>query len=169
MNFISRLRSLFVLTIGIFLLTSLFSTVRAQQTHNPKFSTTVRVGVSEGSERHLITSYIGRELRSLGDVRIVEEHAEWELKILPMVGAHKKIVILTVVILKPFDIRDRITFDILPEEYKDICIEATSNLHYFLDLRMWTGTYEELRSICEDIITYFDSKYLEQSRKFYEE
>jgi len=170
MNFLSRLHSLFLPAIGIFLLTSLFPVVHAQQMFDQEFSAAVMVKVNAKKKNNesLIISYINRELRSLGDVRIVEENADWELRISCMSSVYASSVILNVVILTPFDITNDIMFEILPGEYKDLCIEATSNLHYFVDAVVIESS-QELRNICEKIVTYFDSNYLNKLRKMHRE
>ena len=172
MNFLSRLHSLFLPAIGIFLLTSLFPVVHAQQTVKAEFHTTVKLKVSaDKSIEHLITSYIKRELRSLGDVRIVEkyEDAMWQLELLGIEaeirGGYQTGVVLTVLILRPF--HNQPLLRVLPEEYRHRCNIATSGLHYFCNQWLRTGSSEDLRRICEKIVADFDSKYLEESRKMY--
>ncbi|GAH41599.1 unnamed protein product, partial [marine sediment metagenome] len=57
--------------------------------------------------KNKIRSYLSRELRSLGDVSIVDEHPDWEISIIALEvrrSGYKHGVSMSVLILSPFDL-----------------------------------------------------------------
>jgi len=78
-------------------------------------------------------------------------------------GGYKSGVILSVVILSPFD--NQMVSEMLQEKYKEYGADLTKSLYWYPDHWLWVGSNDHLRSLCVDLIADFDSKILEESRK----
>lgn len=149
-----------------------FSGARAESGGGTQFSAKVQVSVSaEEAIRGQVESYVKRELRSLRDVTIVDEGADWELSILAMEvstkGGYKSGVIISAVILRPFD--NQMVSALLEEKYKETGAHLTEGLYRYPDHWLRTGSTDQLRSLCVEIVADFDSQHLEKSRKLYRE
>jgi hypothetical protein len=70
-----------------------------------RFKVKVTVQADEGIQNS-VSSYLNRELRSLGDVDIVDNNPEWELRVLGgelhSIGGYKSGVVLSTIIITPF-------------------------------------------------------------------
>jgi hypothetical protein len=112
-----------------------------------QFPAKVRVTVS-GDENIMksVTSFISRELRSLSDVELVENHPEWIIDIIVFefkVGS-KPCVASSAIIYSRSD------------------LQAGGNPDHRLSL----CPLNELEKDCKEIVVIFDTKHLEKSRKF---
>ena len=120
--------------------------------------------------RGKVTSCISRELRSIGDVEIVDKEADWILMVVryPIRAGKKHLGDgLAVTVLKEFDksaMENYMRQLSGEEEYKEGIRDITSNLTKFRDLIVLAGSKESLKSRCEKLVAVFDSKYLEHDR-----
>jgi len=155
------------------ILISLFGNVaRAESGSANQFHAKVQVSVSANDNiKGQVESYIKRELRSLQDVTLVDEGADWELSILAMEvstkGGYKSGVIISVVILSPFN--NQIVSGMLQEKYKELGTNLTKGLYWYPDHWLRAGPVDQLRSLCVELIADFDSQQLEESRKQHRE
>ncbi|WJW76086.1 hypothetical protein QVG61_03055 [Thiohalobacter sp. IOR34] len=145
---------------------------RAAQGSANQFSAKVKVTVSaDDNIKGQVESYIKRELRSLQDVTLVDEGADWELSILAMEvstkGGYTSGVILSVVILSTFN--NQMVSGMLQEKYKELGTNLTKGLYLYPDHWLRAGADDQLRSLCIKLIADFDSEKLEESRKQYRE
>ncbi len=160
------------LLVGMALLISTTTSTTAETRDFPPFSTKVCVMVgAEDYIRGKIDSYIKRELRSLSDVTLVDEGADWKLSILAMEpstrGGGKGGVVISWVILKPFN--NQWLSTLFQDGYKELGLTLTDGLCREEDHLLKVGPSEELRSMCEEMVADFDSDYIEPERKSYRE
>lgn len=145
---------------------------RAESGSAKQFSAKVQVSISANeSIKSQVDSYIKRELRSLQDVTLVDEGADWELNILAMEAStkagYKSGVILSVVIISPFN--NQIVSEMLQDKYKEFGTTLTKGLYRDPDHWLRTGPNDQLRSLCVELIADFDSKIVEEARRQYRE
>jgi hypothetical protein len=158
--------------LAILVLFGVSATSVCAESDRKRFSATVNVSVSASDDiKGQVESYIKRELRSLQDVSLVDEGGEWQLSILAMEvstkGGHKSGVILSVVILTPFN--NQLISSMFEEEYRDFGTNFTEGLYLYPEHGVRVGSNEELRSLCFELVADFDSKHLEKSRKQHRE
>jgi hypothetical protein len=132
----------------------------------------VKVSVSaDNNIKGQVESYIKRELRSLQDVTLVDEGADWELSILAMEistkDGYKSGVVISAVILRLFD--NQMISVMLQEKYRELGINLTNNLYWYSGHWLRAGSNDKLRSLCVELIAHFDSEELEVGRKLHRE
>ena len=149
----------------IFILSST-SVATAQESELPKFRVKVFVSADENIEGK-IKSYINRELRSLGDVELVDDDSEFELEIVAieqMTESGNKVgIVLSTVISTKYDNWYLLT--LVPASKKEELDKQTANLYFFPDHWVKTGPTRSLRKLCNEIVADFDTKHLENIRK----
>ena len=167
--------------LGYLFLTSLIcvllgsAPIRAEQKGYPKYSTKVRLVVAseDTSLKAEATSYLSRELRSLGDVIIVDKDAEWELKVVALKllyenGKGYDGYVISMVVLKAFreDVMNLMLkmFSIEDNAKKNI-IGLTSGLSKWKANWVVIEPPNNLRRGCEGLVAIFDSQHLEEDRK----
>lgn len=133
-----------------------------------KYSARVQVEVHAGEQTSTIASYLKRELRSLGDVEIVENNSEWLIRIraeelLYENGVKAGAIAVSTVIVRPFDNRSFSRF--LQPKYKDVGSYFTSGLVSFYGQKLMLGPTSNLQEVCRNIIADFDSGILDGERK----
>lgn len=133
----------------------------------PQWKVKVTVSADE-SIKNSVSSYLNRELRSLGDVDIVDNNPEWQLSILggelETAGGRKTGVVLSTVILTPFNSKILLSQQLKPE-YKDKALQMTSQLFWYPEHWLRIGPADSLQTLCKEIIAAFDTKYLEEQRR----
>ena len=160
---------MFVLFFVCFCLSPL--TVQAQKKEPGKFSTTVKVKVSADENiKGRIESYLKRELRSLGDVTVVDEKPSWEICLVALeqhdVEGEVTSVVLSVVILTPLP-ADLLGWVLKLNAEQVDYISRIGCFHYRAHW-LKTGPPKGLKDICEGIIADFDSEHLESVREQYQ-
>lgn len=140
----------------------------ATGTNSSQYSAKVKVQVTASDNiKGSVSSYINRELRSLGDVELVEENPEWIINILAMelqtVGGHKSGVAVSTVIINTFN--NQLLSDWFQPEFKNVGIQVTSGLAWYPDQWLNVGSSDGLQKLCKGIVADFDTKYLEEDRK----
>ena len=149
--------------------------VQAEQKEIPKYQERVNLIVSgDQNIKGEVTSYITRELRSLNDVIIVDENADWQISILAMEaitkGSYKGGIALSVVILRPFNNNILKPFiGKLTADQSNLIDALTSFLYRYEEHWLRIGSPDDLKSICQGIVADFDSKHLEKSRRLYQQ
>jgi hypothetical protein len=136
---------------------------------NEKFR--VKLLVKSAEHSAAVTSYIGRELRSLNDVVMVEEHANYVISILVLQlrnrnGTNAGIAFSTM-ILEPYD--KSFLLKSLDAKTKPF-VEAHMG-EVYRHPRQWinTGGNEDLQNIAKEIVADFDGQILEADRKLFRE
>ena len=135
------------------------------------YETTVSISVSADKNiENKIKSYIGRELRSLGDVVITDENPDWILDIAAIEIKNKNNfltgIALSEVILKPF--RNKLIKHLVSSKAKKEVDIMTSDLYFFETHSLRLGTPDGLRDICNSIVADFDSNKLNPDRLFWQ-
>ena len=95
----------FKILFGFLLILIMLSNAQAQL---QKFQARVKLIITADKNiKGEVTSYLTRELRSLRDVNIVEENADWVVSVITsetkLKGGYKVGVVFSTVILKPFN------------------------------------------------------------------
>ena len=168
--------------------------VPAQETDLPKFSTTVRLIVrGEEDLQPRIKSYIGRELRALGDVEVVDATADWHIRIVALEGRYvsgKKAgdTVLSLVIARMqaewlswrlpvfgSDFHSDGTYEAASPRIKDLILNANTfedmlrpwlpHLCVIASQKVLTCETDELKEVCESIVIEFDTDVLQFERK----
>ena len=128
-----------------------------------------------------LRSYISRELRSLGDVLIVNEDPDYELIILSMdakTGGESVGYVISGLILQTFDIEGFVmtaSLFISDEKAKEALKESllksfdlwTNNIYENPSNLVRTTPIDGLKSACQKIVTDFDTDYLERGREIH--
>ena len=114
-----------------------------------------------------LSSYMRKELLSLNDVELVDEKPEWEINVtaseLRTVSGYKVGVAVSTVIITHYD--NQMLSDFFQQKFKDTGLEMTSKLYLHPEQRLDIIPPDDLYKICRDIVEYFDTKYLDESRK----
>jgi hypothetical protein len=144
----------------------------ASGTSDSHFSARVRVTVTaDESIKGMVSSYLNRELRSLGDVELVDDNPEYEIRFLAVetksLSGQKTGVAFSVITSEYFD-NQSISFTFQPK-YKEMGLRATAGLEHNLDHRMEMGSTSELEKICKEIVADLDAKTLGESRRSFRE
>jgi len=160
------------LLLAIILILVFGNTARAESGGANQFSATVQVLVSaDDNIKGQVESYIKRELRSLQDVTLVDEGADFVLHVVAMeiftTNGYKRGVVLSVLILSSFNSQS-ISW-ILKDEYKELGASLTKDLYRYSEHSLRSGSNDQLRSLCVELIADFDSEKLEEIRKQYRE
>jgi hypothetical protein len=142
---------------------------------NDKLQFGVRVMIQGGGDlREIITSYINRELRSRGDVVIVDENEGFVMKILALeiksMGGYPHGVSLTVVGLMPYNIESIVGLLVNEkdkEKYKELVRNMTPQLYEFVFYRARVCPTAQLEQTCQEMIAAFDSEVLEPRREIW--
>jgi len=143
----------------------------------PKFSARVQVDLQCGDEimRSDMSSYINRELRSLGDVTVVDTEPQWTLHIIAYEmktkGGQPTGVAVSLVVTssgKQFaeDVADVLKRAGAAETTIKLVTEDISSMVRYGDHLLQTGLRSGLKGICESNVSTFDSRTLEPARKF---
>ena len=153
----------------------------------PKYSTTVKLNITAGKEiTNEVYSYISRELRSIGDVKLVEDNPDWVIQV--VAGQAKNntgnIGLAFSVVVERKMYRAPMLFEIVkavlginPKELKEtkyINLEKaiiTMTADYNSEVRAhWLrldGT-EYVQRICKGIVADFDTEHLKIEREMHE-
>jgi len=128
----------------------------------------IKVNVSgDPSIKTLVSSYLNRELRALGDVELVNNNADWSMSIIcaqtESIGGYPSSVLLSVVITELYP--NAAIVSMLPTESKQPGDEITSNLYLARDHWVRSGSQGNLQEICSKIVADFDTLYLEKERQ----
>ena len=146
---------------------------RANLRDQLKYSTTVELVCSTGTDElgyvyveNEVRSYISRQLRSLGDVEIVEKDGEWLIEVLILPNTNKAGVLmgffLSVVISKPFPLRGyRSLFD---EKAYKILEETATGLVWNSAHRAHGGAPDDLQAMSRSLVANFDTMQLQPDR-----
>ena len=187
-NIIYASTFLILLLAAVLLPNSIFGN---EKTEIPKFSTTVQLSIAASDEiNNLVNSYLSRELRSLGDVKLVEDDPEWIIDIIACQAKDRTGyvggVVFSVVIEKRYrlpvelllsTVRSafRITsndWDKLKEVRQSLegAFTEIDNACNFKDLvhhKLRTGNSRDLQSICQEIVADFDAEHLKKQREIF--
>lgn len=136
----------------------------------PPFSGRVSVSVNANENiKGEIESYISRELRSLGDIIVTDNNPRWVLNIVALEvstkGGYKSGVLLSIVILEPFD--SSLLMDLVGDknkQNKQLIYVMTLDLYSFSGHWLRVGAPEDLRKICNAIVADFDTEYIKPAR-----
>ena len=157
-----------------------------------EYTTSVRLEISASEEiENQIYSYFSRELRSLGDVELVEDNPEWIIHIVALQAkdrtGYSGGVIFSVVIEKVYEIhvKDlllvvRGIFKINDDDWKELKEKRQSleklftviitdnnvrdNIRDLVHHSLRTDKIENTHSLCKEIVADFDAELLKKER-----
>lgn len=138
--------------------------------HSAPFHFRIEVSVSAKSNdvRDRVSSYLDRELRSLGDVALVDDHPSYEIEVVALKIKNRNGFsagyALSTVVVQPF--YSTFLLALVKSPAKGFVRRATSNLYYQPLQWLNTDSTGHLERICKDIIATFDAQVLEPQRKF---
>jgi len=123
----------------------------------------VRVEVSgDANIKPLVTSYINRELRTLNDVKIMDNDPGWLLSIVAIEtytkGGDKIGVALSVVVLK-------LVTSLFAKKIPLALVGMVPELYLFHTHILYTDSTNNLQRTCKRIVADFDSEQLETARR----
>jgi hypothetical protein len=148
----------------------------------PKYSATVHLSVSfskDDTVKSQIRSFLGRELRSLGDVTIVDEDADYAIVAVGLTleaAGRTTGFALSATFLKSEKAEwatDKWFHDLFGIEKIELGrLEVARALlrhdDLYLDSVLHTGPFSSLQKICQEIIADFDTNILNPARKKWE-
>ena len=139
----------------------------------PKFQTSVSISVSADHLDGQIKSYINRELRSLSDVTVKDEDADFHISIIAL--ERRTVKGESLGLAMSFSISRRLRFDRLldwldlppakEQGVRDYLQSTWAFHHHYLR----TGASESLQEMCKEFIAEFDAHYIEEYRKNWRE
>ncbi len=149
-----------------------------KQVKERKFSSRVEVIVSAPeSIKDQVTSYVNRELRSLGDVMITGKNPQYRLRIVATeittgevgdkIGISYAVVLTEVLSWEGFETYHSLHID--QGDMIAIQLFFSDKAEAVEDMYLTLGQPDELRSACERIIARFDSDHLEKDRREWQE
>lgn len=154
----------------------LFGTIQVlaaqSPTRLPPWTRTVSVEVSAEPAKlqDEIISYVGRELRSLGDIRVVDGAADYRVCVNAMELAngagHVDGVVMAVVVQMPFP-WDTITLMMPGLRLKEEDRKFFEAFEGMLDFWLVTGNRDHVPDLCRRMVTHIDIKVFEPLRKDY--
>jgi hypothetical protein len=149
---------------------ALFSLVISITVNAQKFSTKVMLTVTAPEDiKSEIQSYIGRELRALADVTIVEEKPSWSISIIvvpTITTAGRKLgFAFSTLITQPLHTEYLDKFAVCDEKSKANLRPSFTVAEIIQNFNLQTAGSHELQVICKRIIAEFDSKLLDFDRK----
>jgi hypothetical protein len=171
------MKSKMAITVLIFLALTSFvdKTSFSQQIPIPKYECRVQLSVSASEDiKSILQSYLARELRSLGDISLVDDEADFKVIVIGMntYSDNNTMIGYTIAttIVEPFDNQLMLTFlrastsnpniaDTIDKLTKNLCIYHTTIINTDSDLKRLSGT----------IVANFDSDYVEADRKLHRE
>jgi hypothetical protein len=144
----------------------------------PPFSASVKLEITGNELQNDIYSYISRELRSLGDVKIVNDQEEWTIQIVAL-QEHAKTdrivgIAISSVVLK--HIWSEPALMSLLSQAKEKLSESGYNLLAYSLLagctvsnhKLLSGSPEDLQSLCKNIVVDFDADCLKPARELHQ-
>ena len=171
------LRTAFILSLIVCLLTAIGSFVVAQQIEKPadkKFT----VGVVANNEDFdlWVASYIKRELRGLGDVKVIDGSAQWTLRLLGLESETTIVIAVVIINNATYRILEVIeaelgsppkkeVIDRLSKEMRSVLFTQLIHEDVFRDSYISPSVSKEhIGILCEALVTKFDIEYLEPER-----
>jgi hypothetical protein len=152
----------------------------AQQPAQPptaKYSARVKLSVDvpkDDSLKSQLNSFLGRELRSLGDVTIVDDKPDFVIDVVVtnvLVGRSVSVISIATLVSAPLD------SDILTDPHlkgakiDDAQIEFVKSYlktgSHILDITLHSGPVSDGQDMCKKIIVDFDSRQLDPERKLW--
>lgn len=152
--------------LAIVLIFTLASSAKAQ---NPlKFRAHVTVNVRADEElKGTVISHINRELTNLKDVRLDDHEPEWKLQVQATEvltnSGNKSGIALSMVILCKFS--DHRPPPLMHYNNRKTLDKKPPSPYYYADNLLKTGSMEDLTELCSEIVTEFNTRYLEENRK----
>jgi hypothetical protein len=131
-------------------------------------------------------SFINRQLHNLKDVDVVDDNAEYVLKVIVLQtrtvgGATAGVAVSSVVLFPLRSFRETLEFTVNPKEGRnpgknlsdrekqmlEWAETLTKDADEFKDQQLLVGNDDDLKSLCEHIVASFDTQLLEPSRKLW--
>jgi len=167
-------KKLETLILGIFLFCLSFYSAYSQDLQPNKIDVQLSITV-EGLYEGTIRSTLTNKLRSFNDVSLVESGGVYKLSILGMEmesrGGQVRGIVFSIIILSP---DNPAFYELMLSSKGDLNNEQRSFLrewfkpdrYLYESSWMHAGPYDNIKAICEEIISKFDADYLESIRKF---
>ena len=137
---------------------------------NFNYSTTVMLDITADKDSEgQVYSYMSRELRALGDVKVVNDYndAKWVLYILEAQheDRYADFYVTSITLIKPFRLHEYITKDYIPEKTYRMVEDLTVSLSLSTFKGCFYRAMINMEQLCKDNIMHFDSKYLRPERE----
>jgi hypothetical protein len=139
----------------------------------PKYSATVQVDVSCDDEplKGQIRSFVSRELRSLGDITIVDEAPDFVLSVIATPAKTQGNIVTGVVIATQFTGTVKIDLTSLKGKVSarsiDMLTDVLNGARIVWGFELQTGSMNDVQSLCRIIVADFDTSALEPCRKLW--
>jgi len=186
--------ALLVISVLFIVASMSIATSDSEKVEIPKYSTKVRLGISAREEiKNEVYSYLSRELRSLGDVKLIENDPNWtwSIQVVAMQVKNRAgydiAVAFSVVIEKRYNVVELLllavqhVFQISSEEWDEL--KKTKRM---IDLEKaftmlsgsqsdirghWlrVGDTEDVQRLCKMIVADFDAEHLKKDRETWQE
>jgi len=171
----------------------------SEKTGPPKYTTKVRLDIAANEEiKNEVYSYLSRELRSLGDAKLVEDNPDWTIKVIALQiktkAGYKSGITLSVVITKRLSEQailkegleaarqEKLLLDELISEPDSRNSESLlsmasfwhNRLEYLANLNtihahwLMVGDTKDLQHLCQGIVADFDAEHLKTDRKMWQ-
>ena len=150
------------------------ATAPFQQSSTPQISVQLDFSITEQELEDQISSYVRRELRSLGDVIEVDEDPAYELSFLGFIihtkARHESGFALSVLVLSPWDITslyDDCLSETAPSDLKDRFQRFTTYLppYRIQEHYLRAGSPDDVRSVCQKLVADIDAAVFQPHRK----
>lgn len=151
----------------ILILFLFFSTCNLALSIENEYMASVKIDITASDKlRQTINSYLKRQLRGLNDVKIVEKEAEWEIKVLAYenytISSTPTVIISTVILRQNKHLLE--TY-LAPKKCLDCLKENIKTTYEYADNIVIDGKIFSIEKLCNNLVTSFDIRHLEKSRK----
>ena len=130
------------------------------------FKISVRVSGDPGIT-NLVKSFIGRELRTVKDVRVTNNGPDWVFHVITVAVKLKEGVTtgygISAIILEPF--KSDVLTPLLDKRHIDRGHRLTADLYSVKKHMINIGSKEDIRNICAKMVADLDKEFLEIKRK----
>lgn len=165
-----------------FLLTVILLSTAATDSKEPSlehqsFWGTIQLDIVSDEEiKNQVYSYITRELRALGDVKMVKKEPYWIIHIVCMQAKSKAGDVLgfamSTLITQPSNIKEHSLKEMFGEkltqwDYK-VLASLFTGLHTIVSHKIYVEDPAELQRVCRRIVADFDAKYVKPEREQYQ-
>lgn len=182
---------IFVLLVisALFIVVSMpIATGDSEKVELPKYSTTVKLAIQAEDEiKNEVYSYLSREVRSLGDVKLVEDNPNWIIQVVAIqvknklgyktgvafsIVIDKRPILVVPLLLQLFKYASGIS----PQELKEAKVidlekaftKVTDGLSDIRDHSLRVGSTEDIQRICQMIVADFDAEHVKKNREMWQ-
>jgi hypothetical protein len=133
-----------------------------------RFKVSLEVNATDESLKDRVSSYMNRELRGLGDIEITESHPTYKISVIALAvslkNGHNVGYAISYVVTEPLESWQNLATD-LNEKAQQLVKLITSESERLDDHKLLIGTDADLKQTVDDLVSNFDTKMLEPSRR----